>query len=462
MQANTKYRVIDWARVGVHYRNVVSQLEDFRLILHRPSNLLTQDTWDPTLPCIDANIIRTPPGKSRDDEQLWPKRIGYDITMKSEAWRRGYFEAMMGLCKGAEMIDGYLTSAKTGLCYPPENVRSASNPYPRPLAPGVPSETPNEEDCYPTLEKADFHYVRLLTTNGFTRRQRMDGGIAYALWLDHTGRNEMAEAMYRWSLDLALAGVHDEKHATIDPRTAVISANAPYVTPNILSSAEALASFRARTGDIPAALSIYLSTLRARRSAPTAPRNRQYPPPKPDLSLKNVDSVIGFITSLPFRPEVPYPPPSGDQVFERTTMGACEEAALMAYVGEILFAKGGRQEDGLAWTRDATHVAEDKILDKKLDDKGRKTCQQCLHTGLENWCRMVAQLSREKNELEDAARSKPRIWFSWDNDRENWLREGDWKTEEMKIRSKLGKLEDERAMARLNAMISSHSSWLVI
>lgn len=427
--------------------------------IHRPSGIQFQHDWDHSIPGIDPELMRAPPDPVAGKD-VWPNRIGYDITMKSEPWRRGYYEAMMGLCKAAEVRDGYLAHKQTKVSFPPELVRSPSNPYPKPPPPGSGLETPDIEDCEATFETPDFHYVRLLTTKGFSREQRMDAGLAYAMWLDRCGHTATAESLYRWCMGLALDGV-SQPRVIVNPDTGVISAKAPYVTGNILTTSEALASFRARTGDISAALNIYLSTLRARRAAPQAPLGRQYPPRPPDLSLKSIDSVVRWLTSLFNQPAFAPPPPSGDEPYERKASEECEEAALMAYVGEILFAKTARRKEGLAWTNNATEIAEKRLQDPRLNGKGIKTCQQCFQTGLGNLKNMAGQLAREKEQSTKNSQSSLGGWFFGEGREDRLLAEKDWAVEEEANRDRQARFEEQQLNARLNSMISSNSSWSV-
>ena len=389
--------MVQWSMVGTWMRSLVSSLEETgsngRSADHE---LKYQDDYDASIPGIDPIEIRTRP-EDLNGEKAWDNRIGFDITAKSEEWRRGYWEAIMTLCKAAEMRDGFMTHPKIGTAYPPQYIRSEANPYPKPLPPQIPFPIADESECYRTLEKPSFHYIRLLTTKGFTPEQRMHTGVAYANWLDLCGQTDQAEQMYKWSLDRAVEGVSNPD-TFVDLRTGVIRPTAPYVTPNIITVTTALASHHARSDHISPALNIYLSVLRARKASPPAPRSRQYPATKPDLSLTNFESVIRWTRSLFRNPKFPPPPRSGDHVFERAASNECEEAALVAYVGEILFARGNRRAEGLAWTRDATDTAEEMGRDGLLEHSAKQVCSQCLHTGLQNWTSMTKQLAREKEE----------------------------------------------------------------
>ena len=474
--------ILDWTKIGTHSRIVVGLLEDYKFIVHRPSGCILQsEVWDQSLPfASDEELHASVPPPPRGGE-MWPSRIGYDISMQSEAWRRGYWDAMMGLAKAAEMRDGYMTHEKDRIAYAPQHIRSESNPYPVPLPPGADKECPDAEDCYPTLESADFHYKRLLTTKGFESRQRIEAGIAYASWLDHKEEHQAANDMYRWSLQLAMRGLPEtiSPQDVVDDKTGVLRPNAPIVTSNLLAATSALARHYTQTDRVADSLAIYLSTLRARRQSPDAPQLRQYPPREPDWSLRTVESVIRWITNFPFDPEYPPPPPSGDEMFERKKSDECEEAALSLYVSEILFATMGRRREGLAWTRDATDAAERRQNDKFLNAKGRKICEQCVHTGLQNWVNMVAVLAKEQAEKEgkhpvskgdEAGQSSNVSWFWKGLDTIRFrsepdadlIHEQDWESERKQLQYRLADFEEALLNRKLNAMIQGNSNWFVV
>ena len=479
--------MLDWSKIGSDYRNAVALMEDYVFFfIHRPTDIVKQEeVWDKSLPFADEAELRTPlpmftPVEFERNVHMWPYRIGYDITMQSEAWRRGYFEAMLGLAKATEMREGYMTYKEDGASYPPQNIRSEANPYPVPLPPMSGKECPDISQCWPTFEPPEFHYKRILTTKGFNQRQRMDAGLAYASYLDHLGQHDQAEVMYRWSFDRALELLPTEitTKSILDTKTGVIKPDAPYVTPNIITCSTAFARHYADTGRINEALGIYLSVLRARRNSPSAPRGRQYPPPTQDLSLSNVDSIIQWLTSLASLPVFPDPPSLGTEQFERTKSDECEEAALSLYVAEILFAKMGRRREGLTWTQQATEVAEKRRKDKLLDTKGVKVCEQCLYEGLQNWKAMLGALAREQKAASGGpkdpvtgakAEPKSESWF-WKrlNDiassspDQGLLEERDWIREERQIAKRVAQLEEDQLNARINAAIATDSNWFAI
>jgi len=453
-------------------RAAVMLLEDFWFIkMHFPSGLIEQKDWDRSIPGIDPEDILKPlerySKKSKKTETLG--KIGYDVSMKSEGWIRGYFEASLLSAKAAEMQDGQVKDVTRSIVFASEHMIGPSNPYPKPVLPGSPA-APLEENCERAAEEPDYYYNRILTTKGFTHRQRMEAGLAYAQWLDYSSRPELAREMYHWSLDLALSHLANAS-AIVDTNNGSIRSTAPFVTPNILAATTALASHYARHDDIPAALQIYTSVLRARRAAPDAPANEQYRPVAPDYSLRSMDSLLRWITSLPFPTEFPPAPKSGDEPFARTRTADCDEAALMAYVGEILFARGGQRAQGLAWTREATGVAERTLEDKRLDSETKKGCVQCMGTGLANWLAMVSQLARETEEKKSGGggggvklASEGAGWKSWIpfvGAKRDEVEQADWALEEETIGQKLKGFKQAQLDARLRAAISGTSSWFV-
>jgi len=469
--------IVDWSLVGSHMKAAVQNLEDFWFIWHYPTGVLEQTDWDRSIPGIDPEDIVKPlerySKKHKKTEVL--QKIGCDISMKSEGWIRGYFEASMLVAKAAERQDGYVVDATRSIVFAANTMIGPSNPYPKPILPGGPP-APLEENCQPAAEAPEYYYTRILTTKGFTHGQRMQAGLAYAQWLDYRSQPDLAKAMLHWSLTLALSHLPNAS-SILDPTTGVILATAPFVTPNILAATTALASHHARHDDIPAALQIYTSVLRARRAAPDAPAAQQYKPVPPDYSLRSLDSVARWLSSLPFPAAFPPAPPSGDEPFARTRTAECDEAALMAYVGEILFARGRRRAQGLAWTREATGVAERRLEDQRLDAESRTACAQCVGTGLANWLAMVKQLADEEKEGGKGlvqtdlgsgggggGGSGWRRWVpflaSGDNEQTH-AEEADWALEAETVHRKLAAFSQAQLDKRLRAAISGTSSWFV-
>lgn len=462
---------IDWVTVGVQYRNVVYALErtGWGPWVQPEIILSVSQDLDKSIPGLDETAMRAEPDKVPDD--MWKSRIGYDVSQKSESWRSGYWESMMGMAKSAEMLVGYLTYSRGPdadmKTYPGHRIRSEQNPYPTPIPPGLEHKLriPDEEDCSVAYESPDFHYLRILTTKGFSRKQRLDTGVAYAVWLDASNRPQLAEQMYRWSLDLACEGVPQAADKIVDRKTCTIQATAPFVTNSILQVVTALASHHARHENISSSLNMYLSILRAHRAAPEAPLARQYLAPGPDYSLTNIDSILRYIAAIPWPGKYLGQITTGDEPFERTQRSKCEEAAIMTYVGEILFSRSGKRAEGLSWTRDAAAIAEQGHLDEKLDAPGREVCTQCFDTGLGNWKKMVGQLATEKAQRQQQGVAKAAGWL-WASRSaivdDALVEQADWKEEERRVTDKIADFEEARLNRRLNAMIIRSGNLFVV
>ena len=110
--------------------------------------------------------------------------------------------------------------------------------------------------------------MRVLTTQGFTDKQRIDAALAYAVWLDYKRTPEAALEMHRWALDIVAS--KSEKPA-IDLTTGVIRTDSGLPSANVLSVATALGVHHAVNSNLTLALPIFLSILRARRSLPEIP-----------------------------------------------------------------------------------------------------------------------------------------------------------------------------------------------
>ncbi|CAG8159868.1 unnamed protein product [Penicillium olsonii] len=342
-------------------------------------------------------------------------RTGLDVSAKSEPWRRGYFQALMGAAKAAENLDGWLTDRKQRISAPAEYVVGPSNPRPKPMPAGQ-KKVPQEEDCERASPSPESFYMKVLTTKGFDTRQKLDAALAYADWLDFKGLGLTAGDMYTWALDIAANGLNGDASKIIDVKNGLLKNNSGDLpSENILRVSTALAVHNARQGNLPTALSLFTSVLKARRNLPPAADSDLpfsfAPPPKstndPFASLfKSLKTVL-----IPV--EYPAPLPSGDEPPRRTPASACEEAGLMTYIGEILYASSTK-ESGLAWTRDAVDMAESTMVDlsNSADRAARTRCAQCLKVGLENWKTMVSSLvSRAQKEEEESKEQAKGAWY---------------------------------------------------
>lgn len=339
-------------------------------------------------------------------------QMGYDITAKSEPWRRGYYETLLGCARAAEFLDSCVKDEKRTLAFPKAVVIGPSNPTPRPMPPGSPP-APREEDCVPAFDPPEKFYMKILTTNGFTSGQKVDAALALANWLDFKGTHEAAGEMYRWALDIATSGLQTPNDV-IDPTNYTLKSG-QLPSQNVLKTTTAIAQHKAKIGELNSALPIFLSLLRARRSLPDAP-------PAPTAPAPSItEQVVRGIVSSIIPPDFPPPPPSGDEPPLRDAKERCEEAALMAFVGEILYATASGlsgQEDGLAWTREAVDDAESVLRESRIPDDAKKVCRECLGMGLGNWRSMVRKLAQEEKQRKAQGLSiEPPAsmggWFGW-------------------------------------------------
>lgn len=346
-------------------------------------------------------------------------RMGLDVGGKSEAWRNGYFEALMSAAKAAENMDGWLKDEVLRVAAPPEYVAGPANPDPKPPPKGM-KGTMKAENCSAAYDSPEVYYMKILTTRGFGTREKVDAALAYADWLDFKGLNGTAGDMYSWAMDIAVEGVErgegEEKKMgmdigkVVDTKSGVLKdGGKEFISENLMRVSTALAVHHARVGELPTALSIFLSVLRARRdldtTTPTTTRKAIPKTPTED------DSILSTITSFIVPPPYPALPPSGNTP---PAASPCEEAALMTYIGEIIYASSSH-EKGLAWTRDAVDMAESTIV--QLGDEDSSTtggggqeqrCRECLQTSLSNWKTMIRTLVREaENEELDAIESPP-------------------------------------------------------
>lgn len=405
--------LVDWARTGHEYRLALRRLEN---------------------PDIDGQGLRPPLETDGDVYVEGVGKMGLDITAKPESWRRGYHTCLMGAARAAEHLDGWVRDTSRNIAFPGDVVVGPSNPYPKPVPFGVKSP-PLEENCIAAFETPETYYMKILTTQGFTSRQRLDAALAYADWLDFKGLPSSAEEMYDWGLDIATGALPTGANNVVDIKTGIINEKASYMSSNVLLASTSLAIHHARNNNLNTALPILLSVLRARRnlvlvSQPLQPHTAASPSdhePQPS-TFRN---IISLLRSLLVPPSYPPPSPTGDEPSTRNPAAICEEAGLMIYIGEILFATPSTpsqrssffsssqntrhtqpRQAGLSWTRDAVDLAEktlQDVLDKSPNTsdvhEAKKRCSECLEVGMGNWTKMVDRMVREDQE-EHARRSK--------------------------------------------------------
>ncbi|MCJ1288234.1 hypothetical protein MMC26_007589 [Xylographa opegraphella] len=454
--------LIDWAKTGQDYRQLLERLEDTQLDGKGLRPLLG----------VDGDIYMVGIGKS-----------GFDISVKSEPWRRGYYAAVMGAARAAEHLDTWVRDKTRNIAFPSDVVTGPSNPYPKPVPYGA-KTAPLEENCEPAFEPPEYYYMKIITTHGFSSRQRLDAVLAYADWLEFKGLPASAKDMYDWGLDIANGALPLGINDVVDTNTGIINPQATYVTPNILLATTALARHHAQNQNLSTALPIYLSILRAQRNLAHLP-SKSVKSASPD-SFDVEDSVLSLVVSIArsflIGPSYPDPPVSGDFPATRSPITICEEAATMAHIGEILFAfpttpssilshstspstsikkATSAHSSGLAWTRDSVALAEQTLHSLSSSVQGqsstsarsstfpktslrsqnlsyemntaRQRCTECLLSSMQNWKLMVAQLRQQEAAKRGARRSHgraPQGWF-WSggsvdiDERGRWEREAD-------------------------------------
>ncbi|KAI9374674.1 hypothetical protein BJX61DRAFT_274331 [Aspergillus egyptiacus] len=379
----------DWPMVAGYLRALLERLED---------------------PAIDGKGI-----VEQDEGGIFIEgvgRTGFDITAKSEPWRRGYFQALLGAAKAAENLEGWLTDWKLSVSAPAEYFVGPSNPRPKPVPRG--EKVPREENSTPASPSPEVFYMKILTTRGFETGQKVEAALAYADWLNYKGLHSTAADMYRWAMDIAAAGLPVDASDVVDVKTGIIKSGGKFPpSENVLRVSTALAVHHAQQGNLPTALSIFTSVLKARRDLPPPPPGTALPEPTPPPVLKRsndpFENFFNKLKTVAVPVKYPPPPPSGNEPPVRTATSPCDEASLMTYIGEIIFASSS-EEKGLAWTRDAVELAETTFLDLK-NPTPHSRCAQCLRVGLGNWKEMVSQLvaKAKKDELESMQKSSS--WF---------------------------------------------------
>ncbi|KAK5991250.1 hypothetical protein PT974_09528 [Cladobotryum mycophilum] len=368
---------INWARALELSRGVVIRLEDPKVGGENVVKL--SDIVDPNLEV---------PGEF----------IACDISAKSEEWRRGYFEAIMLAAKAAEHVDGWLRDTTRNIVSP--------------------------QNCELAYPAADNWYVKILATKGLTPRQKIEAALEYASFLEFKNNPEGAEALYR----LALAeATHGSSKLPYDAKALTLKHLSEPPSTNLLDALTAMATHKARKGDVSAALPIYLSVLKARRSLSNEPPRT---PASQSKRLPLHEQILKFLAP----PDYPPPPPDGTQAPWRSTYERCQEASLNLYIGEILYATGLR-DDGLAWTRDGVDQAEEQLhgINKTARDRDAKqTCRECLSAGLGNWSTMVARLAKEEQANKESG-SKSTMFSFWSGPQET---EGRWAAEEAVVQER--------------------------
>ncbi|EEH34881.1 hypothetical protein PAAG_05928 [Paracoccidioides lutzii Pb01] len=456
-----------WASVGNLYTELLARLED---------------------PEIDGKGL-----KEQEEGGLLIEGVGkagIDITGMSEAWTTGYFQALMGAGGAAEKLDGWMEDKQQQMVGPAQCVLGPSNATPQ-LLPGT-TKMLKEEDCVPAYQSPEVFYMKILTTKGFGTHQKLDAALAYADWLDFKGLKKTAGDVYAWAMDIATAGLPGgvDPKQVVDIQTGVLKEQGnQYVTDNLLRASTALGVHQVRLGNLSTALSVFVSVLRARRALPeaqapvssatataTATEPRIHPAVSKDESL--LTNLSKSILSLLTPPEYPLRTRTGNEPATRSLSTVCEDAGLMVYIGEIIFASSS-PEHGLAWTRDAVDLAETTILQLNDEDgaevnsnstssskssvaaqnnsgnnslsinhsDAHQRCRDCVKAGLQNWKQMVRVLlvKAENEELEslDKAGKGSSWWAGWGGARrvkEKEMTRRRWEAEEMIVKDRVNEL----------------------
>jgi hypothetical protein len=397
--------IIDWAVVGSSYLGALERLESGK---------------------DGKGVKEQEDGEGIDIPDVG--RAGLDVTEKSWEWRAGYFETIIGCAEAAEHLNDMVLDTTRGFVYPKEVVIGPSNPDPRPPAPYM-GAAPLEENTKQAFDAPETFYMKILTTKGFTTKQRMEAAWKFATWLEHTGLNDSAEEMYKWGIDIAKSAL-PAPDAVLDPKTLTVvetrsradstGADVASVTPNVLSAITRLATHRARNGDVASALPILLSVLRAHHTAPVTRYPTKRRPQAQSEGGSDLDSAISLISSIFSAPVFPPQPPSGDTpLLRETAQPTCEEAELMMYVGEILFATSPESSAGLSWTKQATEIAEANLDagggkgQPLLTKEERQKCKSCLRAGAANLESMLLQLASQNVDTRTREGPQSAGWFEW-------------------------------------------------
>ena len=439
--------VVHWVASGLHFSKLLSRLEDA---------------------FTDGSNLHPILGEEGDEYVPGVGKTGFDVSSKPEPWRRGYHATIMGCARAAERSEGWVRDITRNKAFAPEAVIGPSNPRPKPLPLGG-QNAPLEENCVPIFERPEVYYMKILTTQGFTTRQRLDAALACADYLDFKGLHSSAEEMYDWGLDIAMGAVPLGANNVADTKSGIISADAKHVSSNLLLATTSLAMHHARNTNLATALPIFLSILRARRQLPSVPASDQTvsEASAPENKSSTLGSLISSIVSIIKTPDYPPPPPTGDEIPARIPVEACEEAAVMAYIGEILFASAPvgsasnnlsrssrglstvlfgnnsriqNQQSGLSWTRDAVELAETVLSSAPRDDLDTRTkCSECLEVGMGNWSTMVNKLlkeEREKNSSTKQEDGRSGNWF-WQGNSTAAEQDGKWQQEASLVEDKM-------------------------
>ena len=414
-------------------------------------------------------------------------KTGQDISGQPEDWRRGYFEVLMGSARAAEQLDDWVIDKKKNAAVPKHKATAPPHPSPDPIVDEHIKSPQEEYFVERAYEPPEVFYTKILTTRGFSSRQKLDAALAYADWLHFSGASGAAGDMYAWALDIATAYIPPGSAPPINKRTTIIShkASTP-ITPNILLAAGAIATHYARNGDLADALPIFLSVLRAQQSLPPADPSI-FSTTKHIIDISTGSGLLDALSNLlEYDPE----PPTGDEPATRTPASVCAEAGVMAHIGEIVFASSPRmslaqaqrddataqQAQGLSWARDAVQLAESTleslpsvgtrkkppflppelgglargVWERSLrqgspaEEEAKERCTECLKESTQLWKKMLINIDKEIETLkradqETASTEKASGWREW-----LWGGRQEQETAEQRVAQMLGQSEPSK------------------
>ena len=431
----------NWARIGSSFREARKRLEDLN---GDGKGLVPQnDSAREGVPLSDVG------------------EVGFDVTSMSEEWIRGYHYVLLHAGLAAERLQDQVNDTTRAIVFPKEMMVGPSNPFPRPVPPGLP-HAPREEDCVPASIPPEHLYVKILTTKGFNTRQRLDAALAYGSWLDYSERPAEARQLYDYAVEIASSALPDASQ--IVDKNAVLKPGTGQVSQNLVDATTALALHHARTNNLNSALPILLSVLRARREAPFVQSPKAIP-----QSNSPLDVAKDFITGLFTPGKFPPPPPSGNEPFVTRSGDACEEAAVMAYIGEILFALNSAKsskvssesEQGISFSKEAFTVATKQARDTHLELDKRERCVQCADLAVKNLLAMVQRLAKQERESAVSAPKASSGWSFWANpgSANQQGEEGRWALEQKEVENMMDEVRRE-GMKEMLWVSRRSSDWL--
>jgi len=388
---------VDWARVGTDLRHCLEIIEDSK-------------SGGKGLKTVEES-------KGGEGITIIPDvgRTGYDITEKSLEWRYGYFEVLMGCARAAEHLDDMVRDKTRKLVFPKDVVIGPSNPNPRPVPPNM-AAAPLEENCDRPYAPPETFYTRILTSKGFSTKQKLDAALAYGNWLEFKHANEAADEVYKWAVDISSSAIPSAELA-VDRVSGILKDTAnTQATANLIRASTALATHYAHAGNVTKALPIYLSVLRARRFAPIDP-NSIADSKRKEVKEQDYGGVYNFMRTFLRSSHIRLDSFTGDEPLSRpeNLYADCLEAELMLYIGEILFATAtSNKAEGLGWTKQAVSIAQNgcMVVDNK-NKKERTKCRECLDMGITNWSKMVARLAAIEKDTEEREGATAPGWKSW-------------------------------------------------